>query len=98
MGLYEENSQVLNLIQALVGAISPNFRLITLELTGPREVCLRFVLERDDRDDREEIDDITFEFEALQDTLVDVRVDVMSDTRSFHEMDIPGRIVYGRKE
>jgi len=98
MSLAEENMQVLNLVQAMLGAVSANFRRVTLELIPPREVRLYFVLERDDPDDREEVDDIAFEFEALQIHGVDLYKKVIVDTRPIWELNLPGRPVYGRKE
>ena len=97
MTLSQENVQVLNLVQAMLGAISPNFRRVALE-TGPQGVRLRFLLELDILTDREEIADIVFEFEALQLSRVDVLVDVLVDRRAIHEIDLPGRTVYLRKE
>ncbi|WP_211241466.1 hypothetical protein [Cystobacter fuscus] len=94
----DENSQVLNLMQAMIGAITPNFRRVTLELLSPRTVCLRFILERDDPDDREELDDIAFEFEALQTHGIELDVKVIVDARPIAELDLPGRVVFGRKE
>jgi hypothetical protein len=98
MSLTEENLQVLNLVQAMVGAVTPNFRRVTLELTSPGTVCLRFVLERDDPDDREELEDIAFEFEALQTRGVELDMKVIVDARPIQEINLPGRVVFGRKE
>jgi len=58
--LEEENRQVLNLIQSLFGAISANFRAVSI--TVENEIILHFVLEKDNEEDREEIEDIEFEF------------------------------------
>lgn len=98
MSLTEENLQVLNLVQAMIGAITPNFRRVTLELISPGSVCLRFLFERDDPDDREELEDIAFEFEALQSHGIELDVKVIVDARPVHEINLPGRIVFGRKE
>ena len=97
MNLEQENAQVLNLVQAMAGFVTPNFRIVTIEVTR-KGVVLRFLFERDDPQDREEIEDIVFEFEALQMTGVRTRVDILVDNRSIHEIEVPGRIVYGRKE
>ena len=93
-----ENTQVLNLVQAMVGSITPNLRRVTLEVGAPDFVKIRFVLEREDPVDREELEDIVFEFEALQEGNVEVDMDVIVDARPIHEMDLPGRVVFGRKE
>lgn len=58
----------------------------------------QLVLERDDPDDREEVDDIAFEFEALQTQGIELDVNVIVDARPLHELDLPGRVVFSRKE
>jgi hypothetical protein len=98
MNLTEENLQVLNLVQAMIGAITPNIRRVTLELTSRESACLRFLLARDDPGDREELEDIAFEFEALQSHRIELDVKVIVDTRPVQEINLPGRIVFGRKE
>ncbi|OJT26235.1 hypothetical protein BO221_07965 [Archangium sp. Cb G35] len=82
----------------MIGAITPNFRRVTLALTSHNAVCLRFVLERDDPNDREEVDDIAFEFQALQTQGIELDVKVIVDARPIHELALPGRLVFGRKE
>jgi hypothetical protein len=94
----EENTQVLNLVQAMVGAVSANLRRATLEVPARGAVRLRFVLERDDPADREEIEDIAFEFEALQTTAIELDVEVIVDARPIAELSLTGRVVFGRKE
>ncbi len=98
MGLTEENLQVLNLVQAMIGAITPNLRRVTLELTSSESVCIRFVLEQDDRDIQEELDDVVFEFEALQVKNIKLDIRVIVDSRPIEELNLPGRVVFGRKE
>lgn len=98
MSLSEENTQVLNLVQAMVGAVSSNLRRVTLEVPSSGAVRLTFVVERDDPEDREEIQDIAFEFEALQTQGIDLDVVVIVDDRPSSEMRIPGRVVFARKE
>jgi len=97
-GLSEENIQTLNLVQAMVGAVSSNLRWVTLEVPMPGAVRSRFVLEHDDPDDREEIADIGFELEALQTSGITLDVDIIVDSRPIAELDVPGRVVFGRKE
>lgn len=55
----------LDLVQALLGAISPNFRKVQLSLIQD-EILITFYLESEISEDLEEIDDIISEFEALQ--------------------------------
>lgn len=93
------NRQVLSLMQALLGAISPNFRMVMLEYNN--EVWrLLFILEQDKPDDRAEIDDISTEFEALQEKGIEYEViiditdkDIPWPTHSFTK-----RVVYRRRE
>lgn len=67
-------------------------------MLGPRSVRLCFVLENESPEDREEIEDIAFEFMALQSHEIDMVVDVMVDPRSLDQIDVPSRVVFGRKE
>jgi hypothetical protein len=94
--LDEENGHVLRLVQALVGAVTPGLRAVSLELTESG-VRLHFLLERESAADREEISDIALEFEALQERgLVVEVVTVVSMEPS--AVALPGRRVYGRKD
>lgn len=43
VNLKYENSQILNLIQAMIGAVTPNFRRVTLEATPEGGLRLRFL-------------------------------------------------------
>lgn len=81
----------------MLGSITSNFRAISLEI-NEADVVLHFVLERERSEDREEIEDIVFEFEALQMTGIAVEVDVSVDTRPVAELALPGRMIYLRKE
>ena len=87
----------MSLVQAMVGAISDNFRQVTLGYSGG-QWQLGFVLATDSDEDREEIDDIVSEFEALQPSSVDyeVSVEVSSDELQFPEA--PGRVLFRRRE
>ncbi len=90
--------RVSELLRAMLGSVNWNLRAVWLDETGPTSVILRFLLARDDEEDREEIDDIVFEFEAQQDTGIDldVQVDVSNDSLStFHDF---GYLVYARWE
>lgn len=59
---------------------------------------MTFILERDEPDDREEIEDIAFEFEALQTKGVDLSIDIIVHSGPITEINFPGRVVFGRKE
>ena len=62
--------QSLILIQALLGAISANFRMIHLS-HKKHKVFVTIVLESENEDDFEEIEDLKSEFEALQESPID---------------------------
>lgn len=64
LDLNDQNKVTVMLVQALWGAISTNFRSVALALTEPVWQLL-FVLERESAVDREEIEDIAGEFDAL---------------------------------
>ena len=64
LDLNDQNKVTVMLVQALGGAISPNFRLIALGLAEPVWQLL-FVLETESSVDREEIEDVAGEFDAL---------------------------------
>jgi hypothetical protein len=98
MSLSEENTQVLNLVQAMIGSVSTNIRRVTLAVPAPGAVCLIFVLERDAPEDREEIEDIAFEFEALQTRGIQLEVVILVDSGPITDIVLPGRVVFGRKE
>ena len=63
--LQDWNFQALMVVQAMVGMLSPNFRRITLDHDGCQWL-ITFVLEREDAEDREEIEDFETEWDALQ--------------------------------
>jgi hypothetical protein len=95
----EENARALDLVQALIGAITPNFRRVSLSMD--REdgaITLFFLLATEDAGDREEIEDIAFEFDVLLPQSVKVIVEVVVDSRSLDEVDVPGRVVFGSRE
>jgi hypothetical protein len=93
----QENIQIASLVQAMLGAISPNFRAVSLELTDD-SMILNFLLEHDDPEDREEIDDVVLKFEALQPTRINLRVSTTVSQKPFTELQLLRRIVYMRKE
>ena len=93
-----ENRYVLDLVQALVGAITPNMREVGIRSSDP--LILYFLLERESDEDREEIDDIVFEFRALQDNpLIDLTVDVIVSNKPLliAMAQRPNRVVFSRK-
>jgi len=95
--LDQENSFVLALVQAMVGAISSNFRRVSLEpMSGG--VRLQFVLGEDSEDDLEEISDIEFEFECLQDTAVMVDTSVIVSSVPLSDTPALRRVVFALRE
>lgn len=73
--LADWNWAVLMLTQALIGVISPNFRMVELAFEGGQWV-VRVTLAEDDRSDREEVadacDQMSFYLEDVRDRLTDV--------------------------
>jgi hypothetical protein len=56
--------RIAQLLQAMCGAITPTFRMITIEHDG-EEWVLKFYIEKESEDDMEEIEEIIFLFDAL---------------------------------
>lgn len=94
--LEEENIQVLNLLQALLGAVSSNFRAVSIDCN--HTITLTVLLAENDSEDREEIDDIEFEFIALQDGPVAVSTEVLVSREPIGQIDMRGRLVFLRRE
>lgn len=92
----EENQQVLNLVQAMLGAISSNFRAVSIRCNEIIE--LTFLLEKDIPQDREEIEDIEFEFLALQPRLRQTSTHIVATSDPVNQIQLPGRLVYLRRE
>ena len=62
--LNDRNKILVTLMQALWGAVSPNFRMVAISLEKSPWKLL-FVLEKEDAIDREEIEEIKVQFGAL---------------------------------
>ena len=95
--LERENRWVLDLVQAMVGAVSSNFRRVGIQLDN-EAIRIQFILERDSAEDREEIEDILFEFEALQNGPVEVEASVLIHAGELQSVELYPRVVYGRRE
>jgi hypothetical protein len=67
--------QALILMQSLLGVISPNFRMVYIAEFEKR-IMIKIILETESSIDREEIDDLVAEFEALQSCQIDFEIDV----------------------
>lgn len=92
------NEQIVKLMQAMLGAISPNFRMITVE--NEQDVfVLRFYLEEQNSEDFKEIDEIVFEFVALQDNgKFECKQEIIVINDRLDWPKFPTRVVYRRRE
>lgn len=95
--LDDANRGALMLSQAMLGAISPNFRMVTLE-KNTHGWQIQFHLEFEDSYDREEIQEIVEEFESLQVNSVKYEVGVVISTDTIQWPNLPTRVVYRRRE
>lgn len=92
----EKNRRVADLIQAMLGAVSDNFRVVAISFDDG--IVLTFVLRQDDAEDRDEIAGVEFEFVALQDGPVDVTTRIVVTDRPIEELTLPGRMVFLRRQ
>ena len=100
MEALNENVQFINLTQALVGAITTNFRVVTFECTSEK-ICIWFLLGEEDPRDREEVEDIVAEFEAFQTSAVDVSFVIIISQEPLAELfdsKLRGRMVFACNE
>jgi hypothetical protein len=81
----------------MLGAISPNFRMVTLT---QRNECwqIQFFLEIEAAEDCEEIQEIGLEFESLQATGVKYEVEIVISSDDIKWPELPTRVVYRRRE
>ena len=80
---------------ALLGAITNNFRAIWL-IAENESVTIEFVLEKSSSEDNEEIEDIIFEFEALQKKNIQVNQNIIATTAPLNYPE-NARLVYLKK-
>jgi hypothetical protein len=100
MDLAAENMQFINLAQAMLGAITPNFRVVSFEYTEEK-IHIWFLLEAESQLDREEIEDIVFEFGALQFSALKISFDIVISQERFTDLwgsSLSGRMVFARNE
>ena len=90
------NAIVANLIQAMLGAVTPNWRAVLLKVNGS-SVSLTFVLASESPDDRKEIADVEFEFVALQPECK-VFTTVVVETSPIERFAEAGQLVFARNE
>ncbi|MBH3308748.1 hypothetical protein N5I28_05015 [Pseudomonas mosselii] len=91
------NYQVLMLVQALIGAISHNFRMVTISLEGGEWVT-RFYLEKYDEEDIDEIEEVMCQYAAYQDGGLKSRYEVLVGNGGLPGYSEVGRVVYRRRE
>lgn len=89
--------QALMLIQALLGAISPNFRLVSIGLSD-HTVKIQIILEEKSEVDDDEINDVASEFEALQERPVDYEIDTLVTKEDINWPNSDTIVVYRRRE
>lgn len=95
--LAEWNSAVISLVQAMIGAVSANFRMVALQRAG--DVWhVKYWLEAESAVDRGEIEDIDFEFaNFMNDALTSFEIAVTGDEVLLLP-DPPTRTVFRRRE
>ena len=91
------NFQVLMLVQTLVGAISPNFRMVAL-CRGEDQWIVKFYLEEKLKEDIDEIEDIFCQYTAYQDENLKCESEIIVGTQKLPNLSEAGRVVYRRKE
>lgn len=64
--------QALALVQALIGVISPNFRMVWVGIEDI--VKINIILEAENEEDFDEIEDLRSEFEALQEKSIEYEI------------------------
>lgn len=88
---------MLMLVQALVGAISANFRMVALLWDGD-EWLLRFYVEENVEDDVEEVENIVCQYTAYQDSSLKCRSELIVGSERLPGVTEVGRVVYRRRE
>lgn len=92
-----ENQQVLFLAQALLGNVTEDLRFVAIQVDGAR-VRVTFTVFRDGEDVIDDVDNVIFEFEALQIDDTEVEFDVVVDKRPLSDVKLDGRLVFARKD
>ena len=96
MSHHVENDDVLDLVQAMLGGISTNFRFVSLDADSDA-TRIQFVLATDNPVDREEIDEIESEFIILREQREGRRgchVEVVVDKRPVSDLELRSRLIY----
>ncbi|NMX73024.1 hypothetical protein HBO23_16355 [Pseudomonas sp. WS 5532] len=91
------NFQVLMLVQAMLGAVTPNFRMVVLSCEVDVWV-IRFYLEKNIEDDIAEIEDIICQYAAYQDSSLQCKSEILVGNENLPSFSEGNRAVYRRKE
>jgi len=90
--------QALYLMQALLGVITQNFRIIWLSIDDNQIVRITLILEKESAADEEEIEDLKSEFEALQARPIKYCFNVIISNKDLKWPNDNSVVVYHRKE
>lgn len=93
---YNECPVLVNLMQAMLGSVTPNWRAVFVKNEND-ELLLTFVLAVDSPDDRDEIEEVVFEFEALEPSRK-TSISVLVDRSPLASLAERGQLVFARKE
>ena len=89
--------QALMLMQAMLGVISPNFRMISITMLAGT-IQIKVVLECESEEDREELEDCQSEFEALQSEQINYDFEVVVYDGDIEWPSEPAIVIYRRRE
>ena len=99
--LAERNMVTVMLTQALLGAVSENIRMVSIFEAGS-SLKVQFVFERENKDDREEVEDVMAVFDGLLLSMdrprFDLESEVVVDQKPLRVPAFPSRAVFKRKE
>ncbi|TWC13362.1 MULTISPECIES: hypothetical protein [unclassified Pseudomonas] len=91
------NFQVLMLVQAMLGAVTPNFRMVVLSREDNMWV-IKFYLEKHVEDDIDEIEDVICQYTAYQDSDLICKSEILVGNEKLPSLSETDRVIYRRKE
>ena len=89
--------QALILVQALLGVISSNFRMISI-IENNGKIIVTIIIEIENNEDLEEINDLQSEFEALQEAPVDYEFVIQINDKELDWPDDNTIVIFRRRE
>jgi hypothetical protein len=92
----DENRLVVNLVHAMLCSVTSNLRAVFLHQVK-EAISLTFVLAEESDQDRQEIDEIVFELQALEPDLV-IAVSISVSGTPIENLPSLGRLIFARKE